>query len=114
VFSAFYNQVPFIFPKPELLSISSSAARRRPPPGPVRRPTALRPFAPRSTCRAALPPAARVAHAGRPSSLHIEPMSRAAATLPRQTRRCRPLFCAGWVISLSLSISPTNLALLQN
>jgi hypothetical protein len=29
VFSAFYNQVPFIFPNPGLLSVSSSAARRR-------------------------------------------------------------------------------------
>jgi hypothetical protein len=32
VFSAFYNQVPYILPKPELLSVSSSAARRRPRP----------------------------------------------------------------------------------
>jgi hypothetical protein len=87
---------------------------RDPAAGRPRAPAALRPSAPRSTRRAALPPAARVARAGHPSSLHVEPMSRAAGTPPRQTRRRRPLFCTDWVISLPLSFSPTNLALLQN
>jgi hypothetical protein len=66
-----------------------------PPPalGPERRPAALRSSAPRSTRRAALSPTARSARAGHPSSLHVGPMSRAAATPPCEARRCRPPLC---------------------
>jgi hypothetical protein len=58
-----------------------------PAPGPERRPAALRPSAPRSTRRAALPPTARSARAGRP----LAPPRRAEAPSGRHAALISPL-----------------------
>jgi hypothetical protein len=69
-----------------------------PAPGPERRPAVLRPSAPRSTRRAALPPTARSACAGRPLLLHVGQKPLAAATPHCQARQRRRRSASGCVI----------------
>jgi hypothetical protein len=114
VFSAFYNQVPFVFPNPDLLSVFSSATRRSPHPGLSAALQLCAPLhlAPR-VALSLLPPPALPAL--------VAPRSSTSGRRPKRPPRC-PVRHAGAarhsapgrVISLSHFLLSYHRALLQN
>jgi hypothetical protein len=114
MFSAFYNQVPFVFPNPDLLSVFSSAARHRPRPALSAALQLCAPLhlAPRVALSLLPPPAlpALVAHRSSMSGRRPKWPPRRPVRHAGAARRSAP----GHVISLSHFLLSYHRALLQN